>query len=198
REIQTYYENYVNLARRTTDNQRKILNDLYEFSGQWFSKIESPYWSRIYAYEIQRVALIIIGNAFMAYQQPFPTPVHNICGTDCSVYANPYPLPPEKVEKKEPKPVPCPDIVKGKIGFGACDLSLDCESIEFGCAFGAAASVKRNFVKKTTTGFLGVGAKGSGGFISAGAVAGYQVTVTDNNEIESFEAKSSISVSLGS
>ncbi len=107
-------------------------------------------------------------------------------------------MPPEKVEKKEPKPVPCPDIVKGKIGFGACDLSLDCESIEFGCALGVAASVKRNFVKKTTTGFLGVGAKGSGGFISAGAVAGYQVTVTDNNEIESFEAKSSISVSLGS
>ena len=134
----------------------------------------------------------------MAYQQTFPVPVHNTCGTDCSVYANPYPLPPEKVEKKEPKPVPCPDIVKGKIGFGACDLSLDCESIEFGCAFGVAASVKRNFVKKTTAGFLGVGVKGSGGFISAGATAGYQVTVTDNNEVESFEAKSSISVSLGS
>ena len=26
REIQTYYDNYVDLARRTTDNQRKILN----------------------------------------------------------------------------------------------------------------------------------------------------------------------------
>jgi len=197
KKLQGHYNDYLVEFNDTRENQKKILEDLYEFSGQWFSKIESPYWSRIYAYEIQRVALTVIGNAFMAYQQTFPFPVHNTCGTDCSVYANPYPLPPEKVEKKEPKPVPCPDIVKGKIGFGACDLSLDCESIEFGCAFGAAASVKRNFVKKTTTGFLGVGVKGSAGFISAGATAGYQVTVTDNNEIESFEAKSSVSVSLG-
>ena len=198
KKLQGHYNDYLVEFNDTRENQKKILEDLYEFSGQWFSKIESPYWSRIYAYEIQRVALTVIGNAFMAYQQTFPVPVHNTCGTDCSVYANPYPLPPEKVEKKEPKPVPCPDIVKGKIGFGACDLSLDCESIEFGCAFGVAASVRRNFVKKTTAGFLGVGVKGSGGFISAGATAGYQVTVTDNNEVESFEAKSSISVSLGS
>jgi len=198
KKLQGYYEDYIGLFKDTRENQKEILEDLYETTGKWFSKIESPYWSRIYAYEIQRVALTIIGNAFMAYQQPFPSPVHNICGPDCSVYANPYPLPPEKVEKKEPKPAPCPDIVKGKISFGACELSLDCESIEFGCAFGAAASVKRNFVKKTTAVFLGVGAKGSGGFVSAGAVAGYQVTVTDNNEVESFEAKASVSVSLGS
>ena len=196
-QLQGHYNDYLAEFNDTRDNQKKILNDLYEFTGQWFSKIESPYWSRIYAYEIQRVALTIIGNAYMAYQQPFPAPVHNICGTDCSVYANPYPIPPEEVKKKTPKAIPCPDIVKGKIGFGACDLSLDCESIEFVCAFGAAASVKRNFVRKTTTGFLGVGVKGSVGFIGAGVTAGYQVTVTDNNEIESFQGKYSASVSLG-
>ena len=195
--LQGHYNDYLKEFNTTRDNQKKILEDLYEFTGQWFSKIESPYWSRIYAYEIQRVALTIIGNAYMAYQQPFPAPVHNQCGTDCSVYANPYPIPPEQVNKKTPQAMPCPDIVKGKIGFGPCDLSLDCESIEFGCAYGAAASVKRNFVKKTTTGFLGVGVKGSAGFIGAGVTAGYQVTVTDNNEIESFQGKYSASVSVG-
>jgi tetratricopeptide (TPR) repeat protein len=197
KDIQGQYEEYKTLARMTTDNQRKILDDLYEFSGQWFSRIESPYWSRIYAYEIQRVALSIIGNAFIANQQAFPLTAGNECGTDCSVYANPYPLPPEKVEEKTPKANECPDLVKGKVGFGPCDLSLDCESIEFGCSIGVAGSLKRNFVKKTTTGFLGVGVKGSAGFISAGAKAGFEVTVSDNNEVKDVGVKADVSVSLG-
>ena len=105
------------------------------------------------------------------YQQAFPFTAHN--NAEQTVQYTPILIRCHRKKwKKEPKADPCPDIVKGKIGFGACDLSLDCESIEFGCAFGVAASVKRNFVKKTTAGFLGVGVKGSGGFISAGATAG--------------------------
>ncbi|MCU0378823.1 MAG: tetratricopeptide repeat protein, partial [Bacteroidales bacterium] len=68
RNLQGYYEDYVHLFQTTVNSQKKILDDLYAFTGQWFSKIESPYWSRIYAYEIQRVALSIIGNTFAAHQ----------------------------------------------------------------------------------------------------------------------------------
>jgi hypothetical protein len=123
---------------------------------------------------------------------------HNSCGADCSIYANPFPTPPEEVKKKAPEGNQCPNIGKMKISFGSCDLGLDCESIEFGCAAGIAASLKRNFVKKTTTGFLGVGVKGSAGFIGAGAKAGFEVTVSDNNEVEDVGAKFDASVSLGS
>ena len=195
--LQGHFNDYLEAFNETRDNQKKILEDLYEFTDPWFAKLESPYWSRIYAYEIQRVALTVIGNAYMAYQQPFQAPVHNLCGTDCSLYANPYPIPPEEVEKKTPQANQCPDIGKIKIGFGPCDLGLDCESIEFGCAIGVAGSIKRNFVKKTTTGFIGVGVKGSAGFIGAGGRAGFEATVSDNNELTDVKARFDVSVSLG-
>jgi tetratricopeptide (TPR) repeat protein len=195
--LQGHFNDYLKAFNETRDNQKKILEDLYEFTSQWFAKIESQYWSRIYAYEIQRVALTVIGNAYMAYQQPFPAPVHNVCGTDCSLYANPYPIPPEEVKKNTPQANQCPDIGKIKIGFGPCDLGLDCESIEFGCAIGVAGSIKRNFKKNTTTGFIGVGVKGSAGFIGAGGRAGFEVTASDNNEITDVKARFDVSVSLG-
>ncbi|NLH78150.1 MAG: hypothetical protein GX465_14050, partial [Acidobacteria bacterium] len=197
KKLQSHWDDYINEFNETVDRQKEILDDMYEFTAQWYSKIESPYWSRIYAYEIQRVALTIIGNAYAAYVIPFMGPVHNDCGTDCSVYANPASYPPEEVKKTTPQAMPCPDIVKGKISFGPCDLGLDCESIEFGCAAGVAASLKRNFVKKTTTGFVGVGAKTGAGFIGAGFKAGLEVTVTDNNEVKDVGAKFDASASFG-
>jgi len=197
KKLQSHWDDYINEFNETVDRQKEILDDMYEFTAQWYSKIESPYWSRIYAYEIQRVALTIIGNAYAAYVIPFMGPVHNDCGADCSVYANPASYPPEEVKKTTPQAMPCPDIVKGKISFGPCDLGLDCESIEFGCAAGVAASLKRNFVKKTTTGFVGVGAKTGAGFIGAGFKAGLEVTVTDNNEVKDVGAKFDASASFG-
>jgi len=195
--LQSYWDGYLDDFNETVDRQKEILDDLYEFTAQWYAKIESPYWSRICAYEIQRVALSVIGNAYSAYTMAFIFPAHNDCGTDCSVYANPFFYPPEEVRKKTPEPMPCPDIVKGKISIGPCDLGLDCESIEFGCAAGVAASLKRNFVKKTTTGFVGVGAKTGAGFIGAGFKAGFEVTVTDNNEVKDAGAKFDASASFG-
>ncbi len=184
REIQTYYDNYVDLARRTTDNQRKILNDLYEFSGQWFSKIESPYWSRIYAYEIQRVALLIIGNAFIANQQAFPFTANDECGPDCSVYANPAPVPQAEVEDKEPEGNNCPPDKKLDIGLAICSISFDCESVEFGCAAGAAFSLKKNFVNKSTTVFVGAGAEVGLGFAKASGTAGFTMTRHANGDLD--------------
>lgn len=184
KDIQGQYEEYLKLARMTTDNQRKILDDLYEFSGQSFSKIESPYWSRIYAYEIQRVALSIIGNAFIANQQAFPFTAGNECGTDCSVYANPAPVPQEKVEDKEPKGNNCPPDKKLEIGLAMCSIAFDCESVEFGCAAGAAFSIKKNFVNKSTTASVGVGAEAGVGFARASATAVVTMTRHANGDLD--------------
>lgn len=184
KEIQYYYEDYLRLARITADNQRKILDDLYEFSGQWFAKIESPYWSRIYAYEIQRVALTIIGNAFIANQQAFPFTEGNECGTDCSVYANPAPVPTLTVADKEPEGNNCPQDKKLDIGLAMCSIAFDCESVEFGCSAGAAFSVKKNFINKSTTAFVGVGAEAGVGFARAEATAGFTMTRHANGDLD--------------
>jgi len=183
-QLQGHFNDYLEAFNETRDAQKRILNDLYEFTGQWFAKIESPYWSRIYAYEIQRVALTIIGNAYMAYQQPFAAPVHNVCGTDCSLYANPYPIPPEEVAKKTPKANNCPPDKKVDIGLAMCSIAFDCESVEFGCAAVVAFSLKKNFVNKSTTAFVGVGAEAGAGFAKASATAGFTMTRHANGDLD--------------
>lgn len=182
--LQGHWEDYLGVFNETVDRQKEILDDLYEFTAQWFSKIESPYWSKIYAYEIQRVALSVIGNAYAAYTIPFIMPMHNDCGTDCSVFANPYPVPPEEVEEKEPEGNECPEDKKLNIGLLICSIALDCESAEFGCSAGAAVSIKRNFKNKSTTTFLGVGAEAGLGFARAEATAGVTMTRHDNGDLD--------------
>ena len=182
--LQSFWEGYLNEFRKTQENQKMILDDLYEFSSQWFSKLQSPYWSRIYAYEIQRVALSVIGNAYTAYAMPFPGPAHNDCGNDCSVYANPYPIPADEVEEKEPKENNCPEDKKFSLGLDMCSIAFDCESVELGCAEGAAFSIKRNFKNKSTTAFVGVGYEKSFGFAKVGATAGFTMTRYDNGDLD--------------
>jgi len=184
RDIQGYYEDYLHLFQTTVDNQKRILEDLYSFTGQWFSKIDSPYWSKIYAYEIQRVALSIIGNTFAAHQWAFPFSVGQECGPDCSVFANPAILPPEEVEEKEPKGNNCPPDKKVNIGLAICGISFDCESVEFGCAAGAAFSLKKNFVNKSTTAFVGVGVDAEAGFAKVEATAGFTMTRHANGDLD--------------
>lgn len=182
--LQAHWEDHLSEFQETVDAQKKILDDLYEFTAQWFSRIESPYWSRIYAYEIQRVALSIIGNAWSAYEVPFVSPMRNDCGSDCSAYANPYPIPPEEVEDKEPEGNECPENKKLNIGLAICSIALDCESAEFGCSAGAAVSIKRNFKNKSTTSFIGVGAEAGLGFARAEATAGVTMTRHDNGDLD--------------
>lgn len=195
--LRSAYNGWFTEFSKLVNSQQAILDDLYGFSGSWLNKIESPYWSRIYAYEIKRVALSIVGNCYADYAQTFQALSHNDCGTDCSIYANPYPEKPDEVNKKSPEGNECSNSGKLKIPIFICELGLDCESIEFGCAAGVAGSVKRNFRKKTTCGFLGVGVKGGAGFMGAGAKAGFEVTVNDNNEVEDVGAKVDISASVG-
>ena len=80
------------------------MDDLYGFTTPWFKKLYSPYWSKIEAYEIRRVALLIIGNSITGYaHRTFPFPAHTDCGSDCSVFVNAAPPPVETVDKKDPK-----------------------------------------------------------------------------------------------
>jgi len=62
KKLQGHYEDYLGLLKIHVKTRRRYLRTSMNFSGQWFSKIESTYWSRIYAYEIQRIALTIIGK----------------------------------------------------------------------------------------------------------------------------------------
>jgi tetratricopeptide (TPR) repeat protein len=194
--LQSHWEASLSRSRESIDNQKKILDDLYEFSAQWFGKIESPYWSRIYAYEIQRVALSVIANAYAAYARPFQAPVHNDCGTDCSAFANPYPVPAEEVEEKEPDGNECPEDKKLSFGLAMCSIALDCESAEFGCSEVVAFSIKRNFKNKSTTSFLGVGTEKNLGFARAEATAGVTMTRYDNGDLD-FGVKAEVSVTGG-
>lgn len=190
------YKEWFTEFKKFELSQKKLLDDLYGFTNPWLNKIESPYWSKIYAYEVRSTALGIAGSCYAAYAQPFQWLSHNDCGTDCSVYANPYPLKVDEVNKKPPEGNQCPGI-KLKISLPVCDIGLDCESIEVGCIAGVAGAVKYNFRKKTTTGFLGVGVKGEAGVAGASVRAGVEVTVNDDLTVEDVGARVDISVKAG-
>lgn len=181
--LQGHWEDYLGEFDETVSRQKEILDDLYEFTAPWFSKIESPYWSKIYAYEIQRVALAIIGNTYTAYAVPFIMPMHNDCGPDCSLYANPYPIPAEEVEEKKPSGNNCQQDEKLVLSLLVCSISLDCESVELGCSAIAAASVKRNFKNKSTTLFAGMGLEVGKG-VKAGGSMGFTVTQFDSGKFD--------------
>jgi tetratricopeptide (TPR) repeat protein len=192
--LQLSYDDYRTAFTKTVDNQTKMLDDLYAFSDQWFSKIQSPYWSKIYAYEIQRVAFLIIGNAYMAYPRPFGSLAHNECGPDCSLYVNQYPIPPESLEDKEPKGNECniPKGSKKEIGIGPLSVSWDCEGFELSFSEGIAGSIKRNNKRGTTTFFLGGGVEHSNGVAKAGGRFGGQIEFGDNWSVDG-GLKSSVS-----
>jgi tetratricopeptide (TPR) repeat protein len=196
-QLQDEYKNFRMAFSQMSSDQTKLLDDFYGFAEPWFSKISSQYWSKIYAYEIQRTAFSIIANSFGSYPQAFPFPAHNGCGTDCSVFATPTPLPPCEVEKKDPKANDCPPNNNFKISISICDLGVDCESVEFGCTLIASGSIKRNFKKHNIAIFAGVGAKAELGVMAASAKAGAVVTVSDNGEVEDVGVKMDVSVSAG-
>ncbi len=147
--LRVEYASYTAAFNQMVNTQKEFLDDLYGFSNPWFQKIYSPYWSKIYAYEIRRVALSIIENAYLYYPQFFDPPVNDECGSDCSVFSTPFRVSPEEVDKKNPDGNNCPEHTKFKIPLAICELGIDCESIEFGCSAIVAGSVKRNFKRKT-------------------------------------------------
>lgn len=179
------------------DVQAQLLDDLYAFADQWLVRIKSPYWSEIYMAEITRVAIGIVGSVHTAGLYPFQAPVTSACSNDCSKFiVQPQP-PVATVITKEMQGLECPPSGKHKFSVDICDLSFDCESIEFGCTKIIALSAKRNFKKKTTSGFFGLGTKGDAGVLSGSVKAGIEITVNDNMEIEDVGAKASMSLSTG-
>jgi|GEM_PF-684269 len=195
--LRTEYASFTEAFNQMVNKQKEFLDDLYGFSNPWFQKIYSPYWSKIYAYEIRRVALSIIENTYFYYPQYFDPPVNDECGSDCSVFSTPFRVSPEEVDKKNPDGNNCPEHTKFKIPLAICELGLDCESIEFGCSAIVAGSVKRNFRKKNIAIFIGVGVKGELGVIGAEAKAGAVVTVNDNGEVDDVGGKMDVSITGG-
>jgi tetratricopeptide (TPR) repeat protein len=197
--LKSEFEQWQKLFNDYVNDQSTTLDDLYGFSSPWLDKIKSPYWYRVYSFEVKRVALLIVGNCYGSYPQAFQSLSDAGCGSDCSVWAATFEIPgnsPE-VNKKDPKSKDCPDALKFKVSFIACDAGFDCQSIEFGCTEGLAFSAKRNFKKKSTTFFVGVGAKGDAGYVSGSIKGGLVVTVNDNKEVTDVGGKFDASASVG-
>lgn len=181
--LRVAYGSYNAAFNQMVKEQSKLLDDLYTFSNQWFTKIESPYWSKIYAYEVSRVALTIIENTFMHYPQFFDAPVNDECGSDCSVFSTPFRVSPED-PNNNPEGNKCEEGKKKVIALFFCEVNWDCESVEAGCTEGLSASVKRNFKRGTTTLFVGVGAEAGLGAVKAEAKFGGQVTFGDDGSMD--------------
>lgn len=178
------YSIWARLYKEYVKNQESTLDELYAWSIPRLAKIESPYWNKIYAWEIKRVALAIVGNCFVYYPQPFQSLSKNNCGEDCTIFATPIVLAGGEVNKEKPKPTECPKDNKVTFGIAICSVSLDCESIEFGCSAGVAMSAKKNFKNDSSTLFIGAG--GQLGLIggSAGMKVGVTITKTGSGDTD--------------
>jgi hypothetical protein len=179
------YGEYKTFFNQLVHKQTDFLNDLYAFTGPWLAKIYSPYWSKIYAYEIKRTALAIVENTYMYFPQIIEPPVNDACGTDCSIYSVPFRAKPEDVNKRDPKENECPEDSKYALHLFFCEGSITCEYWEIGCSAGVSASVRRNFGKnKSTTLFVGAGVEAGLGVVGAGAKFGGQFTIGDDGSVD--------------
>ena len=186
KDLQNIFSDCTRDFNESKNRQEKLLDDLYGFTTPWFKKLYSPYWSKIEAYEIRRVALLIIGNTISGYTyRIFPYPGHTDCGSDCSVFVNAAPPPVEEVEKKNPEGNECPfEGNKLSLGVGLCSVDFDCESIEAGCSAGVSISAKRNFKNKSSTLFVGAGGEANLGAVSGEIKTGLTFTKYDNGNMD--------------
>ena len=184
--LQNIFDDWTRDFNESKQKQQELLDDLYGFTTPWFKKLYSPYWSRIEAYEIRRVALLIVGNTVTGYAHRALTfPAHTDCGSDCSVFVNAAPPPVEEVDKKEPNGNECPfEGNKLSLGIGFCSVDLDCESIEAGCSAGVSISAKRNFKNKSSTLFVGAGGEANLGAASGEIKTGVTFTKYDNGNMD--------------
>jgi tetratricopeptide (TPR) repeat protein len=179
------YNQFIGLFNEHQKKQEELLSDLYAFTDKWLAKIYSPYWSKIYAYEINREALGIIGNVYMAYQQAFPATVISNCGTNCSDYVIQPPAPVDKVITKAMQGNDCPfQGNKVSLGIGFCSVDFDCESIEGGCSAGVAISAKLDSKNKSSTLFVGAGGEAHLGALSGEIKTGLTFTKYNNGSMD--------------
>lgn len=180
------YENWTKVYKDYVENQKKTLDDLYAFTNPSLKKIKSPYWYRVYSYEVKRVALSIVGTAFVYYPQHFQNLSVNGCGTDCSAWSLTSPMFAKElpVNKEKPKDKECSPDSKVSVGLLICGVDFDCESIECGCAAGVAMWAKRNFKNKSSTLFVGAGGELELIGASAGIKIGLTLTKSDNGVVD--------------
>ena len=185
RSMNGIYDQFSTLFKEHQKKQEELLNDLYAFTDKWLAKIYSPYWSKIYVYEINREVLVIIGNVYISYQQAFPATVFSNCGTNCSDYVIQPPAPVDKVITKAMQGNDCPfQGNKLSLGIGFCGVDFDCESIEAGCSAGVSISAKRNFKNKSSTLFVGAGAEANLGEVTGSIKTGVTFTKFDNGDMD--------------
>ena len=179
------YNQFTGLFKEHQKKQEELLNDLYAFTDKWLAKIYSPYWSKIYACEINREAFGIIGNVYIAYQQALPATVMSNCGINCSDYVIQPPAPVAKVITKAMQGNDCPfQGNKLSLGIGFCGVDFDCESVEAGCSAGVSISAKRNFKNKSSTLFVGAGAEANLGEVTGSIKTGVTFTKFDNGDMD--------------
>lgn len=181
---------YTQAFAEYKEKQRQLLDDFYAFSQPWADKIESGYWSRQIEFDRKAFALGVVGDAYINYALPFMAPITGC--PDCSIVNMVFEEKPTQTTTKDPDSKPCDPSAKIGVSLLICEVELDCESIEFGCTLGISASMKRNFVKKNTTVFLGAGIEGKSELFKAGGKIGGTLTFDDNNRVMDFGYKSEV------
>jgi tetratricopeptide (TPR) repeat protein len=172
------FEEYNHLFAEYRNQQRQNISDVYAFTQPWIDKIQNLGWSKITEYDRKSLVLKMIGSCYSNYI--YISPMQQIGCEDCSIIYQPEKEDQEDVKDKEVKGNDCTSDLKKKIEILICEISSDCDGIEFGCTAVASASIKRNFRNKSTTVFAGVGGKAELGFADASGKAGFTYTRADN------------------
>ncbi|MCU0404024.1 MAG: hypothetical protein MUE99_05695, partial [Chitinophagaceae bacterium] len=184
------FNQYTRAFNDYRKKQEELLDDFYAFSQPWVDKIESGYWSRQIEFDRKAFALGVVADGYINYALPFVAPVEGC--PDCSIIYMVFEDKPSPTSTEDPDSKPCNPSAKIGISLVICEVELDCESIEFGCTAGVSVSLKRNFVKKNTTVFLGVGVEGKSELFKAGGKMGGTLTFDDKNNVVDFGYKSEV------
>lgn len=188
------FDSFNSLFAKYRNAQRNNINDVYAFTQPWIDRIFSYEWSKICQYDRKTLVLKMIGSCYANYC--YTSPSLQIGCEDCSIIFEPDELEMEDVEDKKVEGNDCTEGVKEKIELLICEISKDCDGVEFGCTAGVSASVKRNFRTKSTTVFAGLGGKAELGFADASGKAGFTYTRGDNGS-EDFGVRVEGSASTG-
>jgi len=184
--METLFKEWKSLAMNYGDHVQKSLNDYYKFTDPWMDQIldqndfdAAKYKRELFAREMESFAVggwVGIG----ASKQPLE------CGQGSCSALDLQPIPdPDALTPPDKKKTKCPSGVKLKAGFEACEIGVDCSSIEIGCTKFVSGSAKLDFKSETVTLFGGFGAEASTlGNKSVSGKAGVFVTLGGNDVID--------------
>lgn len=160
--METLFKEWKSLAMNYGDHVQKSLNHYYKFTDPWMDQIldqsdfdVAKYKRELFARDMESFAIggwVGIGATKWPYD----------CGRGSCNAFDLEPIPdPEALTPPNKKKSQCPSGVKLKAGFEACEIGVDCSSIEIGCTKFVSGSAKFDFKSETVTLFGGVGAEAS-------------------------------------